>query len=206
MVNIRRLRFSEIGQQTALRIAKRKYGANRYKTALAEDIDVHRQTVSSCLDKRKLCNFDTLDKICQVLDLNWENVSEPESYVSDHPNTSSAVDSLEQLVATVRQCVSDRIEHDCGIIQMSSFTISIDYLVEPHLYKLSRLPSEQFKTRHLLTGVKDEIEFERMGILPQYEERIEGRAVLLETKRLLVYASPGCGKTSYLKWLAIQCN
>ncbi|MEM9214582.1 MAG: NACHT domain-containing protein [Cyanobacteria bacterium P01_F01_bin.150] len=109
------------------------------------------------------------------------------------------------LVKDIRQQVASRIERECGTVRMSR-SQSIDNLVEPSLYTISYLPSEQFKASSLLTGEIDEANFDRMGIVPQYDVQVKGKTLIEERRRLLVYASPGCGKTSYLKWLAIQCN
>ncbi len=215
-----KLRFSRDGKILAIRAAKRRYGAHRYKSLLGRAIGLHRHTVANCLDKGETCTFDTFDRICENLGLNWEFVSDPESYVYDKISPGSRFGeghsqtvTLDELVRTVRDCVVERIENDCGTINMFSDTASIDQFVEPHLHRVTRLPSEQLKARYLLVGnlaeeaiATDGETFERRGLLPQYDGITSGGAVLHERQRILIYASPGCGKTSYLKWLAIQCS
>lgn len=206
----KQLKFSEEGRQTILAIAK-KYARektgheNRYKACLAELAKVHRHTLANALDKGKSCNFDTIDKICTALGLEWEEVCDLSSCVYDDDRPSRQLSTLDKVVAEVRQQVSPRIESECGTVRMSR-NLSIDHLVEPNLYTISYLPSEQFKSSSLLTGEADEANFDRMGIVPQYDVQVKGKRLIEEKRRLLVYASPGCGKTSYLKWLAIQCN
>ena len=206
----KQLKFSKEGRQRVLAIAKgyarQQTGREtQYKAFLVEQTGIHRHTIANGLDKGKVCNFDTIDKICTALQLHWEDVCDLSSCVYDGDRPSKHVSKIDRLVADVRQQVSLRIESECGMVRMSR-NLSIDQLVEPNLYTISYLPSEQFKSPSLLTGEVDEANFDRMGIVPQYDVQVNGKKLIAEKRRLLVYASPGCGKTSYLKWLAIQCN
>ena len=206
----KQLKFSEDGRRRVLAIA-REYARQQtgreaqYKAFLVDRTKIHRHTIANALDKGKVCNFDTIDRICTALQLHWEDVCDQSSWMYDGDRPSKQVSKIDQLVAEVRQQVSPRIESECGMVRMSR-NLSIDQLVEPDLYTISYLPSEQFKSSSLLTGEVDEANFDRMGIIPQYDVQVNGKKLLTEKRRLLVYASPGCGKTSYLKWLAIQCN
>lgn len=206
----KQLQFSTEGRRRVLAIAKQHARQmtgrdDRYKAYLKSRTGIHRHTIANALDKGKACNFDTIDKICTALELRWEEVCNPDSVVNEGDRPAKQGSKMDALVAEIRQQVSSRIDSECGMVRMSR-NLSIDNLVEPNLYTISYLPSEQFKSSSLLTGEVDEANFDRMGIIPQYDVQVQGKTLIEDKRRLLVYASPGCGKTSYLKWLAVQCN
>ncbi len=213
-----KLRFSADGKQTALRAAHRRYGANTWQSRLSRAAAVHRQTVRRALIDRELVLLDSFDKICMALDLEIDTVSDPDSDQDDLSNGSSAVNSAQKglshgsdlngAVQSVRSCVRDRIQHDCGTIQMLASRLPIGQFVELSLYPLLALPSEQMQfTRGGGGGSPVGREsFDRIGVPQQAESAISCRDAALNYSRLLVYGWPGSGKTSYLKWLATQCN
>ncbi|MGF1538290.1 MAG: NACHT domain-containing protein [Elainellaceae cyanobacterium] len=216
------LKFSAEGKQTALRAARNQYGANTWQSRLSRHIDVHRQTIRRALLDGEPVRLDNFDKICSALGLHIDEVSDPDLYQDALSNGSGKPpaqndDDLGRTVKKVRQCVSDRIADACGTIQMLANRLPIGRFVELNLYPMMALPSEQmqlpkFAANPLADAASKARDqdvdhtFNRIGPLRQPEAFVSCRTAALNHERLLVYGWPGSGKTSYLKWLATQCN
>ncbi|MEO0405866.1 MAG: NACHT domain-containing protein [Cyanobacteria bacterium P01_A01_bin.135] len=206
------LRFSADGQQMALRAAKHQYGANTWQSRLSRDAKVHRQTVRRALLEREPIRLDNFDKICAELGLLIDDVCAPGS--ASHHNGSNGSgtpvdDGVDRLVESVRGCVSDRIQESCGTIQMLANRLPISRFVELNLHPLSALPAEQMRLSRVAGewgAAPIEQDFDRIGMSQHIEPPISCREAAKRHRRLLVYGWPGSGKTSYLKWLAVQCN
>ncbi|MGF1515950.1 MAG: NACHT domain-containing protein [Elainellaceae cyanobacterium] len=223
------LKFSAGGKQRALRAAQHLYGANTWQSRLSRQAKIHRQTVRRVLLDDEFIRWDNFDKICAALGLHMDEVSASESPQGVASNGSSSGrasgpidsdDNLSSTVLKVRDCVGDRIQDACGTIQMMGSRLPIGRFVELNLYPILALPSEQMQFPRLaavtaLTAAGntppsspnvDPEGFDRIGPLRPMEPPISCRSAALNHKRLLVYGWPGSGKTSYLKWLAIQCS
>lgn len=217
----KKLRFSADGKRRALRAAENQYGPNTWQSRLSRAAQVHRQTVRRALLAGEPILWDNFDKICVALDLTAEAVSASDvgqtngqaSIDAGGRRNAKSVrsdDSLDQLVETVRGCVHERIRDSCGTIQLLANRLPIDRFVELNLHPLLTLPSEQM-TLARATGdwdnsVSEQEGFDRIGFSQHAEPPVPCREAIAKYSRLLVYGWPGSGKTSYLKWLATQCN
>ncbi len=216
----RSLRLSDDGKLVAESRARAFFGPH-FQSALTNTIvslrgnagsTISRYTVSRFFRAEQNISFDYFEAICIKLELDWLDVSDVSSYAytQDSAMNSSVQDeesALDEAVAEVRSQVQGRIVYDCDKIQPFSggMPISTGY-VEPDLLLIERLPSEEIVDEDVLKIEADEENYDRLGIRISYETRLDSHQVAIANQRLLIYGGPGSGKTSYLKWIAIQCS
>ncbi|MGB3612222.1 MAG: NACHT domain-containing protein [Elainellaceae cyanobacterium] len=205
-----------------MRAAQNQYGPNTWQSRLSRAAQVHRQTVRRALIAGEPVLWDNFDKICVALDLTLQAVSDPDADQDGDENNSARAngrhdarstrrdDSIDRLVETVRGCVHERIRDSCGTIQLLANRLPINRFVELNLHPMLTLPSEQMTLARALgdrnSAVLDQEGFDRIGLSQPVDPPIPCREAIADHPRLLVYGWPGSGKTSYLKWLATQCN
>lgn len=192
-----------------------RYGSN-YQTAIARSARVqtkdglgaiNRHTVIRFFSGAQNISFPHFESICECLGLEWDEVSDRRTYRYQQPTRLRNQNiSLDDLVKHTRHQVASFINYECGSIAPFGGQVSINRYVELRLFKLRFLPSEEVLTHEALRGEIDQKNFDRLGISLQDRKPLDGRQAVMEHERLLVYGGPGTGKTSYLKWIAIQCN
>ncbi|MEM9217890.1 MAG: NACHT domain-containing protein [Cyanobacteria bacterium P01_F01_bin.150] len=152
-------------------------------------------------------SFDVFDRLCDSLEFDYREVGEATSDSAGASSISALpISSQKDLnVLGVRKLVYKKIEHLCGKIQIFNRPVPISHYVELSIFRLDELLTERYGSREML---KDEFAFEtydrELGAIRNLERVRELTAV--EEQYLLVYGWPGTGKTSYLKWLATECN
>lgn len=145
---------------------------------------------------------DTTEEITGV---NSDSVG-VESAIAD-----SASEDIEVLVQKVRKHPQhrDKIQDQCGTMRMLDIArpAEIDNIYI-HVNVLEELPSN----RHDLeiadfqgfSSTRDN--FDRLGLGKVREPQVPGLEAVARYPKLMVLGKPGAGKTTFLKFLAIQCN
>ncbi len=202
-----RLRLTDNGLALAKRSLDISYQGNR--SQLADTAEVNRTTIFRFFTQKNL-NFDSFERICERLGLDWEEVGEaPESDLSPsrRPDPEPAViaPTLDDLITQVRACVSERIVHDCASIQLFSRNIKTDSIYVPtNLIQLPQADTDHIADEGSLSHNPDIGNFNRLGHAPG--QRISGEQAVQRFDRLFLHSKPGSGKTTYLQWLATRCN
>jgi predicted NACHT family NTPase len=147
-------------------------------------------------------------EICSTLEINWREIAiNPPAEVSAPKETTiaSAVD-VETLVRQVRSQRQDKIQNQCGTLQLLNMSRPVrinDLYIDVNV--LEEISSQQWlelADLHNLT-TKD---FDHLKFVELSQTEIPGiRAVEIYSK-LRVLGKPGSGKTTFLQYLAIQCN
>jgi predicted NACHT family NTPase len=131
-------------------------------------------------------------EICKVLDLNWQEVTE--GYITP-------------LVETIRHKVKDSIQEWCGTIRILDMTqpigLSQIYTDVNILEKPTALRRKTVGELLKEYGYKEN--FDRFALGKVIEERVLGEIAVEKYEKLIVLGKPGAGKTTFLKYLAIQC-
>lgn len=142
-----------------------------------------------------------------------------ETYVEDACiETAIIVEETEQpnqreiitLIKDVRSKIKFRFENSYnGNNQDQQGQWIQNNFIELNLIKVDFLPSEypvSDPNKLLIDSQFREDEYDRMGIRLLRGKCTNSRQVLQEHNHIFVYGEPGSGKTSYLKWLALQCR
>jgi predicted NACHT family NTPase/DNA-binding XRE family transcriptional regulator len=199
---IRALHASPEGLQQA---AQRLIEMRLTQAELAENAGCSRSTVVNFLAGKSVALRGFAD-ICEVLNLDWKMIKAIPSRNSVEPTPSPSSPHLDSLVQEVRSQIEPVIRSLCGTMRVLDMDQPIELTGDRGIYtnvnileKLTRLRSE----RELLEnpGIED---FGRLG-LGRSVRTIPGLEAVEKHPRLMVLGKPGAGKTTFLKYLAMQC-
>jgi predicted NACHT family NTPase len=122
-------------------------------------------------------------------------------------STPEIVIDIDGLVQEVRNKVSSNIQKCCGTMRVldmeQPITIDSIYTSVNILEKISR--NQRLSIDELLEGCDLE-NFDRHRLGRVEQKRIPGLKAVERHNKLLILGKPGAGKTTFLKWLALQCN
>jgi predicted NACHT family NTPase len=114
---------------------------------------------------------------------------------------------LDALVSEVRDRVSANIQKRCGTMRVldmeQPITIDSIYTSVNILEKISR--NQRRSIEELLDGCEVE-NFDRFILGTVRQKRIPALEAAERHDKLMILGKPGAGKTTFLKWLALQCN
>ena len=149
------------------------------------------------IDKQKFIG------ICEALKIDWGEVIELEI------NEKTQLEEIEisQLVAEIRASVKESVEQECGTMRVLDMTKPIainDIYTEVNILE-KIIGRRGFNLDQLLRDCNLE-EFERFGLGRIKQKRISGLKTVMSHSKLVILGKPGVGKTTFLKYLAIQCN
>ncbi len=150
----------------------------------------------------------TFIEICSVLELNWREIATnpPAEFLELEEYTKRPVLDIDSLVEKVRSRRFDKIQDQCGILQLwdISHPVAInDIYIDVNI--LEEIESLQLLDILELQKLNPE-EFDRFGLGEIDQKQIPGMQAVETYSKLRVLGKPGVGKTTFLQYLAIQCN
>ena len=206
------LRASKSGQQLAEQSLKL---SKMTKQRLSEVIGCSRQPVTNFF-KGVAIEQSLFVALCDRLNLDWQIIAGLTDIAA--PSTVPAVASLAKpapveidvLVQQLRQTAADSIRERCGTMRVLDMTQPVDlgniYTNVNILEKISR------HQRRSLSEIADQLaesatakDFDRLSFGEIVQKRKPAIAAVEDHKKLIVLGKPGAGKTTFLKYLAIQC-
>lgn len=181
---------------------------------LATEANVDRATVwrfFKCINLR----FDSFDSICTRLRLRWDEVGEsPDTLANSSTNAfATGVETTpDALVSQVRTQLANYIRHDCGQVAlwghspgkpMEDIFIHVEINVNPSH------PFDVILDEPTLTDTSEEEDnseiFDRTGH-GNSTQLMSGLQAAQTIQLMYLDGKPGSGKTTYLKWMALQCS
>jgi predicted NACHT family NTPase len=151
----------------------------------------------------------TFFEICIILDLDWREIALDPPVESVNPTTDvtkSASSDLDTLVQMVRSQRQEKINHQCGILQLLDINRPVDLdQIYIDVNILEQVPSQQWLEISTLDSLDPE-DIDRFGLGKIAERQISGMEVVEKYSKLRVLGKPGSGKSTFLKHLAIQCD
>ena len=202
------LSASKSGQQLAEQALKL---SKMTKKGLSESIGCSRQPVTNFF-KGVAIEQPLFVALCDRLDLDWQTIagliditiplSTPEIISPPEPSPIE----IEPLVQQLRQTATDSIKERCGTMRVLDMTQPVDlgniYTNVNILEKISR--HQRRSLSELAESVTAE-DFDRISFGKIAQARKPAIEAVAEYKKLIVLGKPGAGKTTFLKYLAIQC-
>jgi predicted NACHT family NTPase len=195
----RSLRASGEGLKIAKSAFEKKYTSQQSCAAI---VGCTRQVVGKFL-RREPIDTEFFQSICAELSLKWESIAELASDIQ--PPIQDA--DLEALVREVRTKVRASIQKRCGTMRVldmaQPITIDSIYTSVNILEKISR--TQRRSIEELMDGGEVE-NFDRFILRKVRQKRIPALEAVERHDKLMILGKPGAGKTTFLKWLALQCN
>ncbi|MEH1949853.1 MAG: NACHT domain-containing NTPase [Nostoc sp.] len=187
-------------------IQKAKRALIRYsltQKALAEELEVTRQPIGKFFTGKPV-DRNLFVQICDRLDLEWEEiiaelVSEPEV------NQDNSID-IAAIVQAVREKIKPLIQERCGTMRVLDMTQPIglnDIYTSVNI--LEKLTGQQRLGINQLFQECTNEDFDRFRLSIIAEKRVPGLEAVEKYSKLMILGKPGAGKTTFLKYLAIQC-
>ncbi|WP_414529494.1 NACHT domain-containing protein [Nodularia chucula] len=162
---------------------------------LADRLGLHRSVISSLLNGKPIL-LDNFLEIGAALGV-AENLEKL---------TTSEIE-ITSLVEDIRSKVKVIIQEWCGTMRVLDMPQPREITqIYTNVNILEKITAHRRKTiQELLT--ESNLEYlERFGLGRVTEERVSGESAVEKYKKLIVLGKPGSGKTTFLKYLAIQCN
>ena len=159
-----------------------------------------RQTIWSLL-KGNPVKEKTFWAVCQELGLDWQEIIIKEAELSE--------DNLEikDLIADIRQRIEPMVKKECGTMRVLDMEQDIalgeiytDVNILDNLTAKQRLGLEEL---HCLFNSELE-DFERLG-WGKAQKRVSGLEAVQDHRKLMIWGKPGAGKTTFLKYIAMEC-
>jgi len=134
-----------------------------------------------------------------------------QKYQQSHPITEPVENNLDTdaLVQEVRHKIQPSIQEQCGTMKVLDMTQPIG--LEDIYTNVNILEKIIGRRRLALNEMLQDFdlsseEFDRCGLGQITEQRVPGLDAVKRDSKLLVLGKPGAGKTTFLKYLAIQCT
>jgi predicted NACHT family NTPase len=201
-------------QATAAGIEQAKValkGMQLNQDKLALRLGVTRQPIGKFF-RGEIVGDENFVRICEVLGLDWKTIAGvvgPQTPNAGGFEIGSAPPELgaggppgiDAIVQQIRSAIEPLIREQCGTMRVLDMDQPIELTGDRGIYtnvnileKQSRLRSE----RELL----EDCDFDDRRVR---ERRIPGLEAVEKHRRLMVLGKPGAGKTTFLKYLAMQC-
>ncbi|MEH1924363.1 NACHT domain-containing protein [Nostoc sp.] len=175
---------------------------------LATALGITRQPVSKFFAGESISR-SCFVQICQQLGLSWQKVAGlPEDVAFETtPKTQFKGADLDTLVREVRQKRQDKIQDQCSTLQILDISQTIQLIdIYTDINVLEKITNLQWREiSDLLKDFKSESNFNQLGGY-KGQRKLPGLEVVLRHSKLMVLGKPGSGKTTFLQYLAIECN
>jgi predicted NACHT family NTPase len=147
-------------------------------------------------------------EICSVLELNWREIATnpPAEFMEIEEYGLPPGLDIDSLVEKVRSQHFDKIQDQCGILQLLDISRPVainDIYIDVNI--LEEIASQQWLEITALQNL-DPKQFDRFGLGEADQNQIPGTQAVEKYSKLRVLGKPGVGKTTFLQYLAIQCN
>lgn len=178
------------------------------KLDLAADLDISRATVQNFFAGKPI-GRENFHKICQKLELPWQEVAEldQETEVPQQETIISSGNDIDALVQELRQKGRANIEQKCGMMRVLDMSqpINLDDIYT-NVNILEKISGRRWIEVTELLNICVADQFERPGLGKITQERVSGLEAVKKHFKLMVLGKPGAGKTTFLKYIAMQCS
>jgi predicted NACHT family NTPase len=163
----------------------------------------------------------TFFEICTTLDLDWREIAidppaesrlEAEEFETNTNTNQNKLApqmetlSLDALVKTVRSQWSEKVEHQCGTLEVLDINrpASIDKIyVDVNVFQ--EMANQQWLGYDTLTSLTPQ-DMDESSLDKIVGDPVSAMQALEKHRTIRLLGKPGCGKSTFLQYLAIQCN
>ncbi len=177
---------------------------NLTQSELASQLGLSRSSIASFLTGRPVDRRCFIE-ISTALSLDWEMLSNIDS-LQKAEEEGSRIDTLMQ---TIREQIKPIVRQKCGTMRVLDMEQPIELTGERGIYTnvniLERITGRnRLEIAEILRNCGVE-EFDRFGLSRVTEKRVPGLEAVEQHSKLMVLGKPGAGKSTFLKYLAMQC-
>ncbi len=145
-------------------------------------------------------------EICFKLDLDWEEIADlpPDTFLAEGLGLDETL-GLDGWVKVVRSQLYHHIETQCNTLQ-SSFDLTQPLLSQ--IYTLVNILPQPSHQRWLEVSDLQGSQFtsDRLHLSTNEQEAVPGIGIIVKHNKLMLLGKPGAGKTTFLQYIALQCN
>lgn len=128
------------------------------------------------------------------------------SNLSESNQVELSSENIDDLVAKLRLNIREFILENCGTMKVLDMTQSIGLNdIYTNVNILEKITTRSRKDISQIQKEYNAENFERFELGKVSQERIPGIEIVKRYSKLMVLGKPGAGKTTFLKYLAIQC-
>ncbi|MEH2267502.1 MAG: histidine kinase, partial [Nostoc sp.] len=175
---------------------------------LATALGITRQPVSKFFAGESVSR-SCFVQICQQLGLSWQKVAGlPEDVAFEAtPKAQFKHADLDTLVREVRQKRQDKIQDQCNTLQMLDIAQTVQLMeIYTDINVLEKITSLQWREiSDLLKDFKSESNFNQLAGYKR-QRKLPGLEAVSRHSKLMLLGKPASGKTTFLQYLAIECN
>ncbi len=147
----------------------------------------------------------TFTEICSILELDWREIAaNPPAEFSELGERNTI--NIDTLVKQVRSQRQEKIQDQCGTLQLldTNYPVEIENIyIDVNI--LEEIASQQWSEISDLQHPTSK-EFDRVGLGQISHKQIPGMEAVETYSKLRLLGKPGSGKTTFLQYLAIQCD
>lgn len=187
-----------------IKLAKAAFkGLRITQTQFSERTGKSRSTISNFFRGKPIDRILFVE-ICEVLKLEWQEIA-----VKTEVEAKESSEAIDSLVYEVREGIRSLVREQCGTMRVLEMTQPIQLTGEGGIYTNVNILEKITGRRRLEIGQlfenADLEVFDRVGLSAVQEEGIPGIQVVGKYPKLMVLGKPGAGKTTFLKYLAMNC-
>ncbi|MBH8576778.1 NACHT domain-containing NTPase [Nostocaceae cyanobacterium CENA369] len=153
----------------------------------------------------KPCDREIFVGICERLSLKWQDIAEMPP-VDDLIKVENNTFNTNALVKEVREKIKPLIEERCGTMRVLDMTQPIGLNdIYTNVNILEKITGRRWLGIDELLQQCTNDDFDRFGLSRITEKRVPGLEAVEKYPKLMILGKPGAGKTTFLKYLAMQC-
>ncbi|MDZ8185418.1 MAG: NACHT domain-containing NTPase [Nostoc sp. ChiSLP02] len=147
-------------------------------------------------------------EICFQLGLDWQEIAElpDRKLLTENPQESKNCHDIESLVQILRSRRSDKIQTQCGTTRLLDITQPIEL---KEIYVSTNILNSITSQRWLdILDLQESISegVDSFGFNKVSQERISAIEAAIACSKLVVLGKPGSGKTTFLQYIAMECD